>query len=73
MFARIKKSGNHQYLQVVENHREQGKVKQQVIATIGRLDQLHEKGSVDSLVCSLSRFSQKNLLMLSEKSEVSVA
>jgi len=73
MFARIKKSGNHQYLQVVENHREQGKVKQQVIATIGRLDQLHEKGSVDSLVCSLARFSQKNLLVLSEKSEVSVA
>ena len=36
MFARIKKSGKYQYLQIVENRKENKKVKQRVIATIGR-------------------------------------
>ncbi len=43
MFARVKKSGKYQYLQIVENRKEKGKVKQRVIATIGRMDQLHAK------------------------------
>ncbi len=41
MFARIKKSGKYQYLQIVENRKEKGRVKQRVIATVGRMDQLH--------------------------------
>ena len=36
MFARVKKSGKYQYLQIVENRKEKGKVKQRVIATVGR-------------------------------------
>ena len=36
MFARVKKSGKYQYLQIVENRKVKGKVKQRVIATIGR-------------------------------------
>jgi len=71
MFARVKKSGNYQYLQIVENHKEKGKVKQQVIATIGRMDQLQEKHRVETLIRSLSRFSEQALLILSGKSEVS--
>jgi len=46
MFARIKKSGRHQYLQIVENRREGKKIIQRVIATIGRMDRLHAKGEV---------------------------
>ena len=71
MFARVKKSGKYQYLQIVENHKEKGKVKQQVIATIGRMDQLQEKQRVETLIRSLSRFSEQALLILSGKSEVS--
>jgi transposase len=71
MFARVKKSGRYQYLQIVENHKEKGKVKQQVIATIGRMDQLQEKHRVETLIRSLSRFSEQALLILSGKSEVS--
>jgi transposase len=71
MFARVKKSGNYQYLQIVENHKEKGKVKQQVIATIGRMDQLQEKHRVETLIRSLSRFSEQALLILSGKSQVS--
>jgi hypothetical protein len=65
MFARVKKSGKYQYLQLVENHKEKGKVRQQVIATIGRLDELQSKGRVETLIRSLSRFSEQALLILS--------
>ena len=40
MFARITKSGRNEYLQLVENRREGGKISQRVIATIGRMDKL---------------------------------
>jgi hypothetical protein len=71
MFARVKKSGNHQYLQIVENRKEKGKVKQRVIATVGRMDQLQAKGRVETLIRSLSRFSEQTLLILSGKSDLS--
>jgi hypothetical protein len=69
MFARVKKSGNHQYLQIVENRKERGKVKQRVIATVGRMDQLQAKGRVETLIRSLSRFSEQTLLILSGQSD----
>ena len=70
MFARTKKSGKYEYLQVVENHREGSKVNQRVIATLGRLDQMHEKGEVETLIRSLARFSEKALLILSGRSDI---
>lgn len=70
MFVRAKKSGPHQYLQVVENRREGTKVVQRVISTLGRLDRLNAKGDIESLVRSLSRFSEQALLVLSGKSEL---
>ena len=71
MFVRMKKSGNNQYLQIVENRKVAGKVVQRVISTIGRLDRLNEKGDIETLVRSLARYSEKVLLVLSGKSEVS--
>lgn len=56
MFARVKKSGKYQYLQIVENRKEADKVRQNVIATIGRLDELHEKNGVETLYRSFFRF-----------------
>jgi transposase len=73
MFARIKKSGRYQYLQIVENRREGPKTIQRVIATIGRMDKLHARGSVETLVRSLSRFSEKVLLILSNKSQANAS
>ncbi len=43
MFARTKKSGKYDYLQIVENHREGEKVNQRVIVTLGRLDKMQAK------------------------------
>ena len=70
MFARIKKSGKYQYLQIVQNRRENKKSVQRVIATIGRLDQMHKKGEVEKLIRSISRFSEKVLLILSNLTDV---
>jgi transposase len=70
LFARIKKSGKYQYLQIVENRREGGKIIQRVIATIGRMDKLQAKDRVETLVHSLSRYSEKVMLVLSGKAEV---
>lgn len=58
MFARVKKSGRHQYLQIVHNERFGDRVKQRVIATLGRLDQLRETGQLDALLRSCARFSE---------------
>lgn len=51
------KSGKYQYLQVVHNERVEGRVRQRVIATLGRLDDLQQSGQLDGLLESLSRFS----------------
>ena len=60
MFARVKKSGKHHYLQVVENRREGKKTVQRVVSTLGRMDQLTAKGEIEVLVRSLARFSEKS-------------
>jgi len=63
MFIRIKRGGNkahpHDYLQIVESYREGISVRQRVIATLGRLDQLRVEGQLDSLIKSLCRFSER--------------
>jgi transposase len=63
MFVRVKKfSGKRttrQYLQVVESYRKEGKMRQRVICTLGRLERLQE-GGLDALIQGLSKFS-KNL------------
>jgi transposase len=69
MFARVKKVGPYEYLQIVENRREDKKSVQRVIATVGRLDQLRAKGEIETLARSLSRFSEGVLLFLSGKNE----
>jgi hypothetical protein len=59
MFVRVKPSGLRQYLQIVENFRENGRVHQRVIATLGRLDALSGSGEVDGLMKSLGRFARR--------------
>ena len=73
MFARVKKSGAHQYLQIVENKKVDRKSRQRVIATVGRLDEIQDKGRIEPLIRSLSRFSEKTLMVLSGQSEPDVA
>ena len=57
MFVRIKPASGHRYLQIAQNYREGGKVKQKILCTLGRLEELTESGKLDSLAESLLRFS----------------
>ena len=59
MFFRIKKSGPREYLQIVQSRREDGNVKQEVIATIGRFDVLKANGALEGLLRSGVKFSEK--------------
>jgi hypothetical protein len=63
MFFRQKISGPHRYLQIVENHRDGRRVRQRVIATVGRMDRLAERGALESLLRSGARFCDRIMLL----------
>jgi transposase len=63
MFFRTKTSGPRSYLQVVENRWENGRPRQRVIATLGRLDQLQQSGQLDALLVSGARLAHSVLLL----------
>ena len=60
MFARVKSNGTgpnaRKYLQIVESYRQGGRVRQRVIATLGRLDNLQDTKTLAGVIGSLSRF-----------------
>ena len=59
MYPRVKKvrRGNqvHQYVQLVEGRREGGKVRQRVVATLGRLDELKASGQLERWAGAFAR------------------
>lgn len=63
MFVRCKRSVQngklYEYLQVVESRRVGGKVRQRVLATLGRRQALVAAGKVDGLLWSLAKFSER--------------
>jgi hypothetical protein len=63
MFVRVKRSGSgstaREYLQIVESHREAGSVRQRVVATLGRREELVADGRLDGLLQSLAKFSER--------------
>jgi hypothetical protein len=63
MFFRVKPSGPRRYLQIVENHWHDGRARQRVVATLGRLDHLQDQGRLESLLASGARFAQHALLL----------
>jgi transposase len=63
MFIRVIKSKNHEYVKVVENYREDGRVKQRVIANLGRLENIsaREAENIASKLLILTN-SKKNIV-----------
>ena len=60
------------YLQIARSYREAGKVKREILFSLGRLDVLQATGQIDALVKSLSRFAtQQQLIDLSKDVSVS--
>ena len=69
MFLRVKKTSSRAYLQIVESYRDEGRVRQRVIGTIGRMEELAAKGSVDQLLRSLAKYSERAILLLAGSSD----
>ena len=67
MFFRQKRSGKYTYLQIVENRWEDGRSKQRVIVTLGRLDELREQGQLDGLLRSGAKLSQAAMLLTAQQ------
>src|ERR1700730_782455 len=63
MYFRKKISGGRAYLQIVASRRDGGQVRQQVIATLGRYEDLRESGQLERLLRSGARFSCKAMVV----------
>jgi len=56
---RNKDGSTRTYLHLVQSRRVNGKVRQEIIGTLGRLDALRESGALDRLIASLARHSER--------------
>lgn len=58
MFVRAKNINQngrtYQYLHIVENYRDGGKVRQRIIGSLGRLDELQESGNLERVITQLT-------------------
>src|SRR5208282_664850 len=63
MYFRKKTSGGRAYLQIVESRRQGAQVRQQVIATLGRVEDLRESGQLERLLRSGARFAAKAIIV----------
>ena len=73
MYFRKKQSGGRVYLQIVESRRTGDQVRQQVIATLGRLDELTASGQLERLLRSGARFAARALVLEAVREEPSLA
>jgi hypothetical protein len=63
MYFRKKTSGGREYLQIVHARREGRRIRQQVVATLGRLDELAASGQLERLLRSGARFAAKAMVL----------
>ena len=63
MFFRLKKSGERGYVQIVENKRDGAAVRQKVIVSLGRADELAASGALASLIASGAKLTDQVLLI----------
>jgi hypothetical protein len=63
MYFRRKTSAGRAYLQIVESRREGDQVRQQVIATLGRFEDLRASGQLERLLRSGARFAAKTMML----------
>ena len=68
MFARVKGTEGREYLQLVENRRVGGKVRQRVVANLGRLDEWRENGTLEAVIASLAKHSEKLAVLTAHES-----
>jgi hypothetical protein len=62
-YFRKKAPGGHTYLQIVESRRKGDQVRQQVIATLGRVDELQASGQLERLLRPGARLAAKAMVL----------
>lgn len=73
MFFRTKHTAGRAYLQIVESRRAGGKVRQHVVATLGRLDELAASGQLERLLRSGARFARQAMLLQAARDDGTLA
>src|SRR3970282_20944 len=58
-----KDGSQRKYLRVIESYREGGRVRQKIIANLGRLDELIASGTLEKISEALSRYVEKKELL----------
>jgi transposase len=58
-----KDGSQRKYLQIVQTYREKGRVRQKIVANLGRLDELIASGTLEKLSDALSRYVEKKELL----------
>jgi len=72
MYFRRKTSAGRAYLQIVESRRDGTQVRQQVIATHGRFEELQASGQLERLVRSGARFAAKAMVLSAASDEAAI-
>src|SRR3974377_168709 len=72
MYFRRKTSAGRPYLQMVESRRDGDQVRQQVIATLGRFDELQASGQLERLVRSGARFAAKAMVLSAASDDTAI-
>jgi hypothetical protein len=63
MFVREKRIGPYTYVYLVETSRDQGKVRQRIIANLGRKEDVAAHGDLDRLARSAARQTQRSMVL----------
>jgi hypothetical protein len=63
MFVREKRIGPYTYVYLVETVREDGKTKQRIIHTLGRKEDVEQRGDLDRLARSIARLAQRSMVL----------
>ena len=72
MYFRRKTSAGRAYLQIVESHRDGDQVRQQVIATLGRFEELQASGQLERLARSGARFAAKAMVLSAASDDTAI-
>src|ERR1700740_2622948 len=72
MYFRRKTSAGRTYLQIVERRRDGDQVRQQVIATLGRFEELQASGQLERLVRSGARFAAKAMVLRAGSNDAAI-
>ena len=72
MYFRRKTSAGRSYLQIVESRRAGDQVRQQVIATLGRFEELQASGQLERLVRSGARFAAKAMVLSAASDDAAI-